>query len=500
LLDRGEADLVYRSLVALGDAEFAVFPVALAVKASLESLYGSFDLAEAWFRHAIKNAGESSELGPIVFRFATDLVRQDRRDAIDLLGPIVARGGHDRALSASLAGLLATAYATHQQNAQAVQTIEGALDALADVDDASVRAKVFYQAGYVAFFARDPQRAKGFAEQAVEAALALPLYDVAARGLSILYSIAMDYEDDIPAAKRYLDQLASCSIKAGSRSLQLYATLAQFEIEVFRGNVAESARLDDALKALEVDYSTFASETLLPAQALRATWSGDFHRAYRLVATTAEKQITTWRQSQRHAEIALYAAAAGLRTEANVAVQRALALAPDDDRIDKSVAFTTAYLALALNLLGRFRRAERETKKLRSSTALTPRLQKFLSAVCAIVDRWAQGMYSADLRAMLDELADCDFGGVARLIEALPLPETFRAQFGQLTASERETLIHLSAGLESGEIAVLSGQTADTVEAIVRSLCRKLGCMSPRHAVALAESGEILAGVGADVR
>ena len=141
-MDRGEADLVYRALAALSDAEFAAFPVALAVKASLESLHGSFDLAEAWFRHAIKNVGDSSQRGAIVFRFATDLVRQDRRDAIDVLQPIVAEGGHELALSLSLAGLLATAYATHQQIDQAARTIERALEHLDDVDDPAVRAKL----------------------------------------------------------------------------------------------------------------------------------------------------------------------------------------------------------------------------------------------------------------------------------------------------------------------------------------------------------------------
>jgi DNA-binding CsgD family transcriptional regulator/tetratricopeptide (TPR) repeat protein len=491
LVDRGEADLVYRGLAALTDVDFTAFPAALAVKASLESLHGNFDLAEAWFRHAIQNASESSR-GPIVFRFATDLVRQERRDAIDFLEPIVAEGGQDRELTVLLAGLLATAYARDQQNTQAAFTIARALEALDGVDDPAVRAKLFYQAGYVAFFARDSGRAKGFAQAAVETALALHLYDIAARALSILYSIAMDYEDDVRAALRYLNQLASCSVKAGSRHLQLYATLGQFEIEVFRGNLIESARLDDELKELEVEYSTFASEMLLPAQALRATWSGDFHRAYRLIATTAENQITPRRQSQRHAEIALYAAAAGLRAEAAATVRRALVTEPKDERIDKSVAFTKAYIALTLNMLGRHQRAARVTEELRSSPELTPRLKKFVDVIAAINDRWATGTYRANLSEELDELAAFDLGGICRLIEALPLPETLRGEFGGLTRPEREVLVQLAAGLSSARISELSSRSAELVDALVRSLCRKLGCKSPRDAVALAQSSEML--------
>jgi ATP/maltotriose-dependent transcriptional regulator MalT len=495
LMDRGEADIVYRALAALGDAEFAAFPGALAVKASLESLHGSFDVAEAWFRHAIKNVGDSSQRGAIVFRFATDLVRQDRRDAIDLLQPIVAEGGHDLALSVSLAGLLATAYATHQQIDQAALTIEHALDQLAAVDDPGVRAKLYFQAGYVAFFARDPVRAKRYAEQAVETALGSHLYDIAARALSILYNVALDYEDDVRAGRQYLDRLASFSIKAGSRHLLIYATLCQFEIEVFRGNLDESARLDEALKSLGVDYSVLASETLLPAQALRATWSGDFHRAYRLIAPTAEKQITPMRQSRRYAEIALYAAAAGLRVEATAAVRRALAISSKVEEADRSVTLTRAYVVLALNLLGRHRRAAHVVAQLTRSPALTPRLTQFVRAIRSITQRWAMGRYAADFHETLDRLDAHDFGGIGRLLEALPLPETFRGQLTQLSEPEREVLIHLSAGLDAAEIAALSGQTVAMIEALINALCRTLGCSSTRHAIALAKSADGLRNV-----
>ena len=303
----------------------------------------------------------------------------------------------------------------------------------------------------------------------------------------------MDYEDDVGAGKLYLDVLASCSAKAGSRHLLIYATLAQFEIEVFRGNLRESARLDAMLRTLEVDYSVYASEMLLPAQALRATWTGDFHRAYRLIATTAEAQITPTRQSQRYAEIALYAAAAGLRAEATVAVRAALALLASKDQAgDESVVLSKAYIALALDLLGRHRRAARVLSTVKCSTDLTPRRRELLHAIRAVNARWAAGRYSSDLRDALEQLDASDFGGIARLIEALPLPETFRGQFAVLTAAEREVLVHLSAGLDLSEIAVVSGHNVGSVEGLTRALCRKLGCTSLRHAVALAQSCDVL--------
>ena len=489
LLDRGEAAVVSRALAALSEADFAAFPAALAVKASLESLYGSFDVAEAWFRHAIGGV-DADARGALVFRYATDLVRRDRRDAIDLLRPVVERGGHNHNLAVSLAGLLATAYATHKMNAEAALTIERALRQLADVDDTSIHAKLYFQAGYVALFAGDYPRAKAFATRALDAALEAQQYDIAARALSTLYNVAMDYEDDIPATRRYLEQLASCSIKAGSRHLMMYATLGQYEIEVLAGNLGESARLDQTLKSLEIDYSVIATETLLPAQALRATWSGDFHRAYRLIAPTAQKQITPIRQAQRYAEIALYAAAAGLREEALCAARRALATAPKIDPPNNAVAFTKAYVALALTLLGRGSRAEQLLLKLRRSASLSARFAQVVETVATVNARWTRGHYSTGLRGALDRLDACDFGGIGRLIEALPLPETFRGQLAGLNVLERDVLIHLSAGLDASEIAAISKHRRETVQANIESICRKLGGTSARHAVALAQNAE----------
>jgi DNA-binding CsgD family transcriptional regulator len=127
-------------------------------------------------------------------------------------------------------------------------------------------------------------------------------------------------------------------------------------------------------------------------------------------------------------------------------------------------------------------------------------LAELVSAIVTINDRWSVGRYSNDLRNALERLNACDLGGIARLIEALPLPETFRGQFAQLNAPEREVLIHMSAGLNSSEVATLSGQTTESVDAIIVSLCRKLGCSSPRHAVALAKSVDGLRIIAVNVR
>jgi DNA-binding CsgD family transcriptional regulator len=235
-----------------------------------------------------------------------------------------------------------------------------------------------------------------------------------------------------------------------------------------------------------------ASETLLPAQALRATWAGDFARAYGLLAKTAEQQISASRQSQRHAEIALYAAAAGLFVEAEAALRAAVATAFKGETHDRSGALANAYVALTLVLLGRHRQAARVLSDLRRSGLLTSRLGVVVSAIWTINDRWKRGRYSTDLRDTLRQLDAGDFGGIGRLIEALPLPETYRARFARLAGPERDVLAHLSAGRQTPQIAALCGYSAETVDAAIKALCRKLGCSSPRQAIALTRSAGLL--------
>jgi hypothetical protein len=76
---------------------------------------------------------------------------------------------------------------------------------------------------------------------------------------------------------------------------------------------------------------------------------------------------------------------------------------------------------------------------------------------------------------VLEELDAADLGGIARMIEALPLPTPRSTRHRtQLNASERETLRRLAAGDTS----------ADT--RLVASACRKLGCRGWREAIALA--------------
>jgi ATP/maltotriose-dependent transcriptional regulator MalT len=492
LMERGESSLIQRTLELMPNEVVFEFPGALAVKASLESLYGKFDVAEAWFRLALDRITDDSQRAQIVYRFATDLVRRERDDAITLLHPVVSVMSQETPLAAPLLALLGTAYALNHQTAEAALAIDRALILLPGVADRSGRAKILHQAAFVALRLSNIATAKALSLQAYSEACACYNFDLAARALSIIYNIAIDVEDDIGTSIASLEQLASLSVKAGSRQLLLYATLCRYELEALRGNTLQIELLDEQLKSLEVFFSVLTTETLLPAQALQAAWRGDFYRAFRLLRWSGEHQINPNRQAFRFAEIAVYAAAAGLRDEASSAAERALAIARRLRTVDKTVLQTLSFVALAFVLLRRPARAAKLLTELSARSGSYERIAVFVRVVQRLAGRWTGSLLTSDLGVELKLLEARELGGLARMIEALPLPETVRSRSALLTSVEREILKHLCVGLNPQKVALRTGRSVQRIGAQIRLLCRKLGCKDWRQAVAIARSQGLL--------
>jgi DNA-binding CsgD family transcriptional regulator len=94
---------------------------------------------------------------------------------------------------------------------------------------------------------------------------------------------------------------------------------------------------------------------------------------------------------------------------------------------------------------------------------------------------------TAEVAAALERLRAAHFGGIARLLNALPLPSaTDAGGYGVLTPAERDILALLAQGASSKEIAARTGRSAHTIDTHIRSICRKLECSGRREAVALA--------------
>jgi LuxR family transcriptional regulator, maltose regulon positive regulatory protein len=489
-LDQGEVATLREALAAIPEAVAARHPVALGLKATLASLDDRLDLSEAWFRMAIDAADDEARRS-LVVRYGVDLVRRGRTDVIALLEAEAQREGTRDAdgFAAELWGLLGTAYVGAHRPDDARAAAQRALSLLHAVEDGGVRARILHQAAYVGLNDGDFVSAKDLAQRAYESAEAAYLYDLAARALSVLHNVAIFYDDDVPAGRRALAQLAEAARKAGSPALRLYATLNAYGLEVDAGDTAAIERLDGELRELQIFLTPMASEALLPAQALRAAWDGRFEHAYGLLAPSAEKMFDDDRTAYRWAEVAVYAAASGKRSESAAAIRQCRETLRRVDSADRLALRARAYVALAEVLLAHDGRARSALAELRAVARRGgPRFAALVEAVRALHLRWTTGWHAEapSLPEALELLERLDLGGVARFLGALPLPSSDRARIGLLSEAEKRILTAVASGATSKEIGVDFDRSPQTIDVHIRSICRKLGCSGRRQAVALA--------------
>ncbi|HEX3549229.1 MAG TPA: LuxR C-terminal-related transcriptional regulator [Candidatus Elarobacter sp.] len=485
--DRGEATSLREALAALPDDVIAARPRALAMKAALAGLDDQSDLSEAWFRMAIE-AADGDARREIVVRYGLDLVRRGREDAVALLEAETSRSGDGSEWDAVLWGLLGSAYVGARRMDDARSAARRALQRIGDVTDRTRRARILHQAAYVALNDHDHASAKDLAQHAVIEAEAAFAYDIAARALSVLYVLAIDVDDDAAASREHLRRLDEMARKAGNGQLRLYATLNAYELEMLAGNTAAIERLDAELRELQVFLTPLASETLLPAQALRASWDGRFEHAYQLLAPSAVKQFDDDRRAQRWAEAATYAAAAGLRSEAAAAMRASRAALRKIDPSDRWALRSSAYLAIAEVLLAHDGRARSAIADLRRSARRGGvRFTATVDAIRALHARWRSGWYGdPSLGDAIDRLETLELGGFGRFLGALPLPSSDRARAALLSEVEKSVLRLVAGGATSKEIAAELDRSPQTVNVHLRTICRKLGCSGRRQAVAFA--------------
>jgi LuxR family maltose regulon positive regulatory protein len=423
-MDQGKADVVQSALSSLHEAGNAAIT---GLRAMVEALHGRLDTAEAWFRLAIESADE--RLRPrLVYRYALDLVRRGRDDAIALLEPLAAAELGDADLEVSIAATLGTAYAMVERFVEARAASERAVERAGEAVSVTTRARVFHQASFVAVESGDYAHAATFARRAIEIALADGLYDIAARAYTVLYVVAYTADDNLAEAVACVDRSAELSLKAGDARTHLWSLLAAYYLEAQRGRAEALERIGRALHPADIaENQTQVDHTLLPAQALRAAWRGQFEHAYHLLAPTAGRQLSAARLALRWAEIGLYAAAAGMRTEARTAVASALStLRGIKPEIDRDGTEATVYAVLALMLLGRgpVARTALDEMKARAGQQRPPSLDALVDATCCTLRYWdAVAPHSVMVRA-LDRLRAHDLAGIAMLFEALPRPRS----------------------------------------------------------------------------
>jgi LuxR family maltose regulon positive regulatory protein len=489
LLERGEAAAVASALDVLQEAGKYESAAALGLRATIDANLGRFSAAEPGFLHAIAAAEKDDRLrAKLVHRYATELVRNDR-DCVAFLEPFAFDDRLETGLRLPMLGTLATGYVRTGRGGDAVRTADRALSVIEEAADDGARAMLYQQAAYVHRYAGSAEASAGYADLAVELALKAGQFEVAARAYSVLYTIAHDRSDDPIRSLAILERMSECARKAASSQPRVFALMASYEIQVERGDDAALADLDSAIDENRVSLPRVQSTALLPALAMRAAWSGDFAAALDLLAGTEESQRTAEQRALRCSEIALYAAACGEPQVAQTAAAQAAPALQDGKNPSRRSLRARLFLALAEMVRGHSAEAHRWISEAeRSTPAQLSRLRTFASAVRALYRLHLRQADREPLDAALRRLREQHFGGLARLIEALPPAAAAEGSYAALTPSEREILVLLSAGASTKDVAARTGRSPHTVDTHIRAICRKLNCSGRREAVALATS------------
>jgi ATP/maltotriose-dependent transcriptional regulator MalT len=484
LFERGQAGALSVALEAVPEELRAQSATALGLQAMLEAARGHFEPAARSFVAGIERATFAGLRLTLVHRYAIELVRQGR-DCIELLEPYAGDNGITSALRVPILGTLATAYARSSQDQRALGAIATALSLLDPTVGDDARARLYQQAAYVYSQASDHDNARRYATLSVDLALSRDLYDVAVRAYSALYQIAYDDSDDPIACLTILDKLLECARKGGSVQGRLYGLIASYGIEADRGNEAALQRIELLLAEIPGMLSQNRSEVLLPAMALRATWHGQFRRAYELLAQ-ARDHHTDERRAEYYAEVALYACAAGLRDETKDAIDAADTAIARWGKPTRRALRAQLILAFAELTRARLTSAHRHLAAVkRELNPAMSRLNALAEAGWAFYRRALEPAGNDGIATTMERLRAEQFGGIARLLEQLPMAEN-TGGYAALTATEREILRLLAAGGSTKSMAERTSRSPRTIESHVRSICKKLSCRSRRAAVALA--------------
>ncbi len=431
LFESGEADTLATALEALPDEVRRTNPSALGLSAMLESGRGHFEIAERDFKEAIGLAADPHLRAELVLRYAIEMVRQDR-DCTPLLEPYAGASELSPEEQAPLLATLATAYARARRTADAVNTIQRALEILPARANETVRARIYHQAAYVHQFVHDPDKTERYASLAVEIALRRNLYELAARAYSILYAIRYEADDPL-GSLTILDRLVESARKAASNQARLFALMASYEIQVERGDEGALDELDGSLQETRTTFTLARAEALVPALAMRTAWSGDFRAAYELCAGNVQQQSTAERRALLSAQASFYALASGLQNEGEDAYREAASALERTGKPSLRATLTRVFLALADLIRGHHAAAHRLLTDAEEVTAW-PRPRAFAHAVRILYRVHLGQADAAALEVSLERLRTAQFGGAARLIAALPLPQSKGGGYMQLYA------------------------------------------------------------------
>ena len=486
IAERGRIDAVWNALQSLGTE--ATDGTLLGLRASCSAARGDFSRSDVLFERALEMVEEPLERAQLSLRYASGLFNRDPARVVAVLDEYDAETPHDDRLAALILSALALGAFICGDETRGNRIMYRALNIGANVDDPYAWGLVQHRAGTLAFRAGDLASAERTMNLALEIAQANNLHHIVSRVLSQLYNMSVD-RDDMAAALSLLGHLERSAALSGETIFTFFAIAGEYDAQVDSWNVPAIEHLDTRLRKYESLVIHWKTEAVAPALAMRAAIAGDFAEAYAILEGTAPLQLTAQRRALRHAESSLYAAAAGRSAEAErsfMSARTSLAERSQEPSV-KRVARTHATLALTALLLRRERSAEKHLRELdRCSPKVGPRFIALARALRALYITARTHLLREDLDAKLDSLSGLGFGGVSRLIRALPLASAATEPLSALTNAELRLVLALTDTTGTESLANTLKMSPNTVKFHLKAINRKLGCRSREEVAQLA--------------
>jgi len=487
MLERARGDVIGRAIESLDETTRRENATVLALQGVLQAIAGKFSRAESLLRRSLARSGTNRNLFATTSLRLASLIGNQGTDVSSVLDPVASDRDQRTAYRVEALSLMAAKRAIAGDTKDADSAVAEIEELLQDVDSDAVRAKVLHHLGIVNRHAGDVGRAFDLLTQSSELAAELHLYGISSRANAVLSNLALHEEDDVERQLKFAEVAATAAVRAGDAFALQTALLQMLSGHMRRGDVEQSIAVEQRLASIRTDDSAKQYITLF--KSVRLAWQGHFGEAQRLIGSCWAKMHFDFDRFSCGAQYALFLSLDGYR-DASVSLLREiseLGAAPHVAGLfgTRSIGISQTLCALAEIANGRPTVAERILRRLSSEDTV-------IREAAAFVKSLLRSGYKCGATATekVEALATLGYADVAKLLRVvyrkLCSLEVQTVAGVALTASERDVLRLLAAGLAPKEIAAETTRSIHTVRVHIANAIEKLDCHGHAEAIVTA--------------
>lgn len=455
-------------------------PVITGLRGFALAIDGAYAVAKREIEQALRGNLDYQLRGRLAMQCAVLSVNAGKPgEAIAILRELMVDERIDSKVRLNAAATLASASAMAGEVTLARDAIGFCSNAL-DVGSVEVRALVNHRLAFAHLFLGEASVAEGYATESVQLAHAAGLDSIAARGYSVLQSVAAAIYPDTMLARRYAEACVRTAVSAGDRSMQIFGLQAQLMVAAYQGD-------DDLYESTERRLSELGAERgasnlmwLRFVKVVREAGRGNTSLAIATVSAIDSDKLSSPERAFADALLGLLLATRKRDDALPLLARPVIVAAEKDFESRRLLAHAQVYHALGQWLLGRGKAARRAPTP--DFSAVTPRDAALLTVIATICSTSRQTTTARQLAQLTEPLLALQLDGHARFLRYVLAPATIT----QLTRTELEVLRALRSGGTTSDVADRLGKSSHTVLTHLKSACSKIGCSGRAAAVAYA--------------